>query len=70
MRGVSRSMPSASTGRSAHCDGSYVTPHGRAPTLLDFQRRFAAVPKVVVGRRIAEVRFDVSPDRATRLMRS
>ena len=36
-----------------------VTPHATDPTSLDFQRRFAAaVPEVVVGRRIAEVKVD------------
>ncbi len=58
MRAVSSSMPSAPIGRSVSCDGSNVTPHATAPTSLDFQRRFAALPEVVVGRRIAEVRVD------------
>jgi uncharacterized protein with FMN-binding domain len=36
-----------------------VTPHATDPTSLDFQRRFAAaVPTVVVGKRIDEVRVD------------
>jgi len=36
-----------------------VTPHATNPTSLDFQRRFAAaVPAVVVGKRIDEVKVD------------
>jgi uncharacterized protein with FMN-binding domain len=36
-----------------------VEPHATDPTSLDFQRRFAAaVPEVVVGRRIADVKVD------------
>ena len=36
-----------------------VEPHATDPTSLDFQRRFAAaVPEVVVGRRIADVKLD------------
>jgi uncharacterized protein with FMN-binding domain len=36
-----------------------VEPHATEPTSLDFQRRFAAaVPEVVVGRRIADVKLD------------
>jgi len=36
-----------------------VEPHATDPTSLDFQRRFAAaVPEIVVGRRIADVKLD------------
>lgn len=36
-----------------------VVPHAEDPTSLDFQRRFAAaVPSVVVGRRVDEVKLD------------
>jgi uncharacterized protein with FMN-binding domain len=35
-----------------------VTPHATDPTSLDYQRRFAAVPAVVVGKDIDEVHVD------------
>ena len=62
-RGWYGSLPSSITVTLTLLDdvvtGVNVTPHATDPTSLDFQRRFAAaVPEIVVGRRISEVKVD------------